>query len=220
MDLRRAILCLLPTTTMLFAHPASAVDLQFPPPMPYPGQVIGVDWSLTAGGRTRVHASVGWGFATSVISVSDVGAQSQVQVSGEIPGIFGVASSFDVTIPLVRPDDEWAVFWLDGLSRGGSPYDSSVRAYSGYGYPPATPTSWIIDVLPTDDDVLGTPTRIDIHAAFDGLLAAAGNGSAAASWFVSTNHGVILDGSLTRVMTASWFLSGLRSRLTFATSYG
>jgi len=125
MDLRRAILCLLPTTAMLFAHPASAVDLQFPPNGLFPNECIGVDWSLNAGGRTDVHAFVGWGFATSVVSASNVGVQSQVQVSGEIPGIFDVGPSFDVTIPFAQDDYEWAVFWLDGSSHSSSPYGNS-----------------------------------------------------------------------------------------------
>ena len=191
MDRRLTTLCVSATTIMLVLRPASAADLEF-----RSSEIMGFDWGLAAGGATDIDAGAGHAFAFSgPLGVYGANAQSEFQVSGELSDIFDVGPTFSITIPLESEFPDLSMFWLAGSSSPGGSFDSSVRANSGFPPPPVAPTSWIIDVLPTDNEVLGTPTRIDIHATFTGLLTASGNGSSAASWFASTDHGTILDGS-------------------------
>lgn len=191
--------CVSTMTIMLMLQPVSAADVRFRPSETLFGSgIMGQAWSLVAGGATDTGASAGHAFLSSYpLGVYGTRAQSEFWISGELNDAFHVGPTFSVNIPLESEFPEFNVFWLEGSSSGHASYDSSVWTNSGFPPPPVAPASWIIDVLPTGNEVPGTPARIDIHATFAGLLTANGNGSSAASWFVSTDHGTILDGTTT-----------------------
>ena len=188
---RRNILFVAAATVLLTVAPTlgGLVNLAF-----HANEIIGVDWALAADGFTNVYAFAGHGYIASS-GASSFYAQTEFQISGEVRDIFDVGPSLGVNFPLQSGFPEFNMFWLTGSSSRVSSYDSVVRTNSGLSPPPVALANWTIDVLPTGDDLLGTPTLIDIHATFAALLTASGNGSAAASWFASTDHGTLYDGS-------------------------
>ena len=188
------------TVMVLVLRPASAADLRF-----QSNEIMGYDWALAAGGATRADAGAGHGFIVGPHAVYGTNAQSELQISGNLLDIFDVGPTFGVTIPLESEFPDFNMFWLAGSSSAGGSFDSSVRTHSGFPNVPVAPARWIIEVLPTGDEVLGTPTRIDIRASLTGDLTVSGNGSAAASWFVSTEQGTILDGSAAAVVAGSGY---------------
>ena len=190
MDRRLITVLFAGATLILVAQPVSGVDLEL-----RSGDVMGVDFVLLASGVGPQSAAAGHLFrwTPGVIRGS---AQSRAQLSGDVLSIFSYGPSFSVNVPASPSIQPPGVFWVDGSSEGNGTYDGFVRTNSGFSPPPVVPANWIIDVLPTAGEQPGTPTQIDIHATFNALLTASGNSSAQASWFASTNHGTIFDGSV------------------------
>jgi len=163
-----------------------------------PGFYTTSDFLSHANVISRADTAIGHG--TFPLTESTATARVEIGTNLNSPTGTGVRTVFS-------PIPNASTFTAAGQTYQPAPngnYDSHAVVHSENLATGATPTPWVVNVLPSVGETPGTPVDVTINAWITGTVSVAGTSTADATWDVTTTtHGSVMAGTVSQVVVGS-----------------